>query len=77
MSMSDHINEQVLQELFARKVLFFWKTAKLDSFVLSEREKQQAYRKYVTYYETRQRGTLFKLLHNVRYKAAERTASNR
>ena len=36
MSMSDHIKQQVLQEFFARKVSFSWKTAKLDSFVLPE-----------------------------------------
>ena len=36
MSMSDHIKQQVVQELFTRKVPFCWKTAKLDSSVLSE-----------------------------------------
>ena len=40
MSMSDHIMKQVVQEFFARKVLFSWNMAKLDSFVLSEWEKQ-------------------------------------
>ena len=32
--------------------------SELDSFVLSEWEKQRTYRKYVTYSELRQRGTL-------------------
>ena len=36
MSMSDHIKQQVLQEFFAMKVSFSWKTAKRDSFVLPE-----------------------------------------
>ena len=59
MSMSGHIKQQVLQEFFARKVSFSWKTAKLDSFVLPEWENQHTYRKYLTYLESRQRGTLF------------------
>ena len=53
MSMSDHIKQQVVQEFFAKKVPFFWKTAKLDQFVLSEWEKQQSHRKYVTHSESR------------------------
>ena len=48
MSMSDHIKQQVVQESFSKKVSFSWKTAKLDSFIFSEWEKQQAYRKNVT-----------------------------
>ena len=56
MSMSDHIKLHVLQEFFVKKVSFSWKTAKLDSFVLPEWE---TYRKYLTYLESRQRGTLF------------------
>ena len=59
MSMSDHIKQQVAQEVFSKKVSFSWKTAKLDPFVLSEWEKQQTYRKYVIFPESRQRGTLF------------------
>ena len=59
MSMSDHIKQQVLQEFFAEKVSFSWKMAKLGSFVLPEWENQHTYRKYVTYLESRQRGTLF------------------
>ena len=59
MSMSDDIKQQLVQEFFVKKVSFSRKTAKLDSFVLSEWEKQQAYRKYFTYSESRQRGTLF------------------
>ena len=43
MSMSDHIKQQVLQEFFARKVSFSWKTAKMDSFVLPEKENQHTY----------------------------------
>ena len=43
MSISDHIKQQVVQEFFARKVSFSWKTARLDSFVLSEWEKKQLY----------------------------------
>ena len=47
MSMSDHIKQQVLQEFFAKKVLFSWKKEKLDSFVLPEWENQHTYRKYL------------------------------
>ena len=43
MTMSDHIKQRVLQELFANKVSFSWKTAKLDSFVLPEWENQHTY----------------------------------
>ena len=59
MGISDHIKQQVSQEFFAKKVSFSWKTAKLDSFVLPEWENQHTYRKYITYSESRQRGTLF------------------
>ena len=59
MSMSDHIKQQILQEFFARKVSSSWKTENLDSFVLPEWENQHTYRKYLTYLESRQRGTLF------------------
>ena len=59
MSMSDHIRQQVEQDVFVKKFSFSWKTAKLDSFVSSEWEKQQTYRKYVSTSESRQRGTLF------------------
>ena len=59
MSMSDHIKQQVVEEFFAKKVSFSWKTVKLNSFVLSEWEKQQPHRKYVTCTELRQRGSLF------------------
>ena len=45
MRMSDHIKQQVLIEFFFKKVSFSLKKGKLDSFVLSEWEKQQAYRK--------------------------------
>ena len=55
---SDHIKQHVVQELFAKKVSFSWKTAKLDSIVSSEWEKKQSYRKYVTHSESRQQGTL-------------------
>ena len=53
------LKQQVLQEFFARKVSFSWKTAKLDFFVLPEWENQQKYRNYLTYLESRQHGTLF------------------
>ena len=59
MSMSDHIKQQVAQEFFGKRVSFSSKTAKVNSFVLQEWEKQQTYRKYFTYSESRQRGTLF------------------
>ena len=49
MSMSDHIKQRVLQEFFANKVSFFWKTAKLDSFVLPEWENQHTYKNFFTY----------------------------
>ena len=39
--MSDHITKQVVQALFSKKGLVLLKTAKLDSFVLSDWEKQQ------------------------------------
>ena len=45
MSMSDHIKQQLAQEFFPKKISFSWKMAKLDSFVLSEWKKQQAYKK--------------------------------
>ena len=35
MSMADHIKQQVLQEFFAEKVSFSWKTTKLDSSVFN------------------------------------------
>ena len=59
MSMSDPINQQVVKEFFAKKISFSWKAAKLDSFVSSDWEKQQAYRKYLTYSVLRRRSTLF------------------
>ena len=59
MGMSDHIKQQVLQDLLAKKVSFSWKTAKLDSFVLPQWENQHTYRKYLIYLVSRQRGTLF------------------
>ena len=46
MRMSDHIKQRVLQEFFANKVSFSWKTAKLDSFVLPEWENQHTYRNF-------------------------------
>ena len=49
MCMSDHIKQRLLQEFFANKVSFSWKTAYLDSFVLLEWENQHTYRKYFTY----------------------------
>ena len=58
MSMSDHIKQHVLQD-FVKRVSFSWKTAKVDSFVLSEWENQHTYRNYLTHLESRQRGTLF------------------
>ena len=59
MSMCDTIKQQMVQEFFAKKISFSWKTAKLDSFVLADWEKPQTYQKYVTYSESRQHGTLF------------------
>ena len=50
MSMSDHTKQRLLQEFFANKVSFSWKTAKLDSFVLPEWDNQHTYRKYFTYF---------------------------
>ena len=35
MSRSDQIKQQMVQEFFAKKFSFSWKTAKLDSFVLA------------------------------------------
>ena len=40
MSMSYHIKQQVVQDIFSKKVSFSWKTEKLDFFVFSEWEKQ-------------------------------------
>ena len=59
MSMSVHTKQQVLQEFFAKKVSFSWKTANLDSFVLSEWEIKHTYQKYLTFLESRQHGILF------------------
>ena len=53
MSMSDHIEQQEVQEFFAKKVSFSWKTTELDYFVLSEWEKQQSFRKYVSSFESK------------------------
>ena len=36
MSMSYHIKQKVVQDIFSKKVSFSWKTAELDSFVFSE-----------------------------------------
>ena len=36
MSMSDDIKQQVDKNFLSKNVSFFWKTAKLDFFVLSE-----------------------------------------
>ena len=44
---SDHIKQQKVYEFSPKKVSFSWRTAKLDSFVLSEWEKQQTDWKYV------------------------------
>ena len=63
MSTYDNIEQQVVQELFAKEVSFSWKMAKLDSFVLSEWMKQQTYRKYVVTYS---KSHCFKLMHTVR-----------
>ena len=49
MSMFDHTKQRVLQEFFANKVSFSWKTATQDSFVLPELDNQHTYRKYFTY----------------------------
>ena len=43
MSMSYHIKQLVVWEIVYKQVSFSWKIAKLDSFVFSEWEKQQAY----------------------------------
>ena len=43
MNMSYHMKQRVVQDIVSEKVLFSWTTAKLDSFVLSEWEKQYAY----------------------------------
>ena len=43
MGLSDHIKQQILQDFFAEKISFSWKTAKLDSFVLLEWENQRTY----------------------------------
>ena len=77
MSMSDHIKQQVLQEFFAKKISFSWKTEKLDYFVLLEWENQHTYRKYLTYLESRQRGTLIYPLHNLWYRTTKREPVNR
>ena len=43
MRMSYHIKELMVGGLISKRVLFSLKTTKLDSFVLSEREKLKAY----------------------------------
>ena len=50
---------QVAQEMFARKDLILLEGGKTGFFCFIEWEKQQTYQKYVTYFESRQRGTLF------------------
>ena len=59
MSISDHIKQQVVQEFFAKKVSFSWKTAKLVFFCSVRVGEVATYRKYVTYLELRQHGKLF------------------
>ena len=82
MSMSDHIKQQVLQEFFAEKVSFSWKTEKLNSFVLPGWENPRG--RTSTHIEnilpTWSRGSVahcLNLLYNVQYRTTERTAPNR
>ena len=62
-SMSDHIKQQVSQELFPKQVSFSWETAKVDSVVLQEWGNSVAF--------------CFNLLDNVRYRTTERKAQSR
>ena len=76
MSMSDHIKQQVLQEFFAIKVSFSWKTAELDSFVLPAWENQHTYRTILPIWSRGSVAHCFNLLHNLQYRTTERTAPN-
>ena len=71
MSMSDHIKQQILQEFFAKKVSFSWKTAKLDSSVLPEWENQHTYQKFLPIWSRANVAHCFNLFHNVRYRTTE------
>ena len=77
MSMSDHVKQQVVQEFFARKVSFSWKTAKLDSFVLPEGGTSTHIENILTIWNRGSVAHCFNLLYNVRYRTTQRTAPNR
>ena len=77
MSMPDHIKLKVLPELFAKKVSFSWKTAKLDSFVLPEWRTRTHIENMLPIWSRGSVAHFFNLLHNVRYRTTERTAPNR
>ena len=77
MSMSDHIKQQVVGEFFAKQVSFSWKTAKLDSFVSRSGRSSKHIEICYIFLSRGSVAHCFKLLHDVRYRTAERIASNR
>ena len=76
MSMSDHIKQQVLQEFFAKKVTFSWKTAELDSFVSPEWENHTQIKNIIPIWSRGSMAHCFNVLHNVWYRTTQRTAPN-
>ena len=77
MSMSDHIKQRVLQEFFASKVSFSWKTA---NWILLFYQSGRTSTHIENILPICSRGSVahcFNLLHNVRYRTTERTAQDR
>ena len=62
--MSDHIKQQEVQEFFAKKVSFSWKTTELDSFVLSEWGNSKHMENMLLHLSLSSSAHSFKLLHN-------------
>ena len=77
MSISDQIKQQVVRELYAKKVSFSWKNSK-TGFLFYQGGKGSKYIENMLHIPSR--GSVihcFKLTYNVRYRTAERTAPNR
>ena len=77
MSMSDHIQQQVLQEFFAKKVSFSWKMAKQDPLVYQSRRTSTHIENILPNWSWGSVAHCFNPLHNVRYRTTERTTPNR
>ena len=78
MSMSDHVKQQVLQEFFAKKVSFSWKTSKLDTFLFYQSGRTSTHIENILPIWSRGSVALcINPLHNVRYRTTERTSPNK